>query len=133
MLCRIWPRRCNIVQKMWNRNLGQLGENIAKEYLKKKGYKIVEKNCRNKRGEIDLICKEKDSLVFVEVKTRIGEKFGLPEDAINKNKTYRLIRNAQAYIARKGLNMINYRIDAVCIVLDKNKRPIRIGHYENIN
>jgi len=116
-----------------NLNIGDLGETIAKNFLKKKGYKIVEQNCRNKYGEIDLICREKDVLVFVEVKTRIGEQFGTPEDALNKNKIHRLIRNAQAYIARKGLNMINYKIDAICIVLDKNNKLKRINHYENIN
>jgi len=116
-----------------NKILGKIGEDIANDYLKKQGYKIIEQNCRNKYGEIDLICREKDVLVFVEVKTRIGEKFGLPEDAINKNKMHRLIRNAQAYIARKDLNMINYRIDAVCIVLQENNKLKRLNHYENIN
>ncbi len=117
---------------MWNRNLGQLGENIARRYLENKGYKIVEQNCRNKWGEIDLICKEKDVLVFVEVKTRIGEQFGTPEDALNKNKIQRLIRNAQAYMARKKY-MVEYRIDAVCIVLNEEKKLKRVNHYENIN
>ncbi len=115
-----------------NLNIGDLGETIAKDFLKKKGYKIVEQNYRNKWGEIDLICKEKDVLVFVEVKTRIGEQFGTPEHALNKNKIQRLIRNAQAYMARKKY-MVEYKIDAVCIVLDKNNKLKRINHYENIN
>ena len=118
---------------MWNRNLGQLGENIARQYLENKGYKIVEQNCRNKYGEIDLVVRQKDTLVFVEVKTRIGEQFGTPEDAINKNKIHRLIRNAQVYIAKTRYNMVKYRIDAICIVLDKDKGPKRIDHYENIS
>lgn len=117
----------------YNLEIGQVGEGIAKRYLKKKGYSIIEQNCRNKYGEIDLICQDKDAIVFVEVKTRIGEQFGRPEDSLDKNKLYRLAKNAQAYIAKKGCNMISYRIDAICIVLEQNNKLKRINHYENIN
>ncbi len=118
--------------KEHNLNIGRLGEQIAKEFLEKKGYSIVEQNYKNKYAEIDLIVKHKDSLVFVEVKTRIGEQFGVPEDAINRNKLRRLIRNAQVYMMKKNRGM-DFRIDAVCIVLNKDKQPKRIDHYENIN
>ena len=125
--------------KEHNLNIGYLGENIAKEYLEKKGYSIVDQNYKNKYAEIDLIVKDKDkdkdkdSLVFVEVKTRMGEQFGIPEDAINRDKLRRLIRNAQVYMMKmkKNYNM-DFRIDVVCIVLDENKQPMRIDHYENI-
>jgi len=105
---------------------------MAKDYLKKKGYKIIERNFQNKWGEIDLVCEKDDCIVFVEVKTRIGEQFGLPEDAINKNKMNKLIKNSKAYIAYKANNIYRYRIDAVCIVLDQNMDLRRINHYENI-
>ena len=116
----------------YNLELGNLGEKIAKKYLENKGYKIIEQNCRNKYGEIDLICRDRDCLIFIEVKTRSKEQFGTPEDALNKNKIQRLIKNSEAYMLRKGYR-VNYRIDAICIVLDKDKRPKRIDHYENIN
>lgn len=119
--------------KEHNLNIGRLGESIARDYLKKKGYIIIDQNYKNKYAEIDLITRDKDNLVFVEVKTRIGEQFGVPEDAINKDKTRRLVRNAQAYMAYNAKNYKSYRIDAVCIVLDENKQPVRIDHYENIN
>ena len=102
---------------------------MAAKYLEDKGYEIIERNCRNRRGEIDLICKKGGEYVFVEVKTRIGENFGLPEDAINSNKIRRLIRNAQSYMAFKKES---YEIDAVCIVLNENGILSRITHYENI-
>lgn len=117
---------------MKNLELGKLGENIAKQYLQNKGYIIIEQNCRNKYGEIDLIVKHKNEIIFVEVKTRIGEQFGIPEDALNRNKRQRLIRNANAYMTRRGGVFPPYRIDAVCIVLDENKQLNRINHYENI-
>ena len=121
-----------------NLNIGRLGENIVKEYLEKKGYSIVDQNYKNKYAEIDLIARYKNNLVFVEVKTRIGEQFGIPEDAINRDKLRRLVRNAQVYMMRKNYDLprgkagMDFRIDAVCIVLDENRQPIRIDHYENI-
>ena len=125
--------------KEHNLDIGRLGESIAKGYLENKGYFIVDQNYKNKYAEIDLIARHKDNLVFVEVKTRIGEQFGIPEDAINGNKLRRLIRNAQVYMMKKNYDLprgkagMDFRIDAVCIVLDGNKQAIRIDHYENIN
>lgn len=113
-----------------NLKLGQLGEEIAKDYLQKKGFEILEHNYKNKYGEIDLVCKDRNSIVFVEVKTRIGELFGGPEGSLNKNKVRRLIRNAQAYMIRREPRPC--RIDAVCMVLDQDKRVKRIDHYQNI-
>lgn len=117
-----------------NKSLGKIGEDMAKEFLENKGYKIVEQNCRNKYGEIDLVCEQGKKLVFVEVKARIGEQFGLPEDAINRNKIKRLIKNSQAYMAYRAPRdaIYMYRIDAVCIVLDQALGLKRINHYENI-
>lgn len=125
------------MEKIFNKKLGNLGEDIAAKYLEEKGYKIVEQNCRNKWGEIDLICQvgaihESPTLVFVEVKTRIGEQFGMPEDALNKNKIHRLIKNAEAYLT-KNKYMVKSRIDAVCIVLNEEGKLKRVNHYENIS
>ena len=120
--------------RRYNLEKGNLGEDIAKEHLEDRGYKILEQNYRNKYGEIDLVVRDNDSLVFVEVKTRIGEQFGIPEDAINFKKKAKLIRSAQAYMSwnKKARNYKSYRIDAICIVLNENKQVIRIGHYQNI-
>lgn len=117
--------------KKYNLRTGRLGETMAKEYLENKGFEILEHNCKNKYGEIDLVCKDKDSIVFVEVKTRIGELFGGPEGSLNRNKMRRVIKNAQAYMVRFGRGY-NYRIDAICIVLEQDKKVKRIDHYQNI-
>lgn len=111
--------------------MGALGESIAQKFLENKRYKIIEKNYRNKYGEIDLVCQKDDILVFVEVKTRKGEEFGTPEDAFKKEKIKRLIKNAQGYF-KKSKVMLKSRIDAICIVLDKDEKLKRISHYENI-
>ena len=116
--------------KKFNLEIGKLGENMAGSYLLERGYEILEQNYRNKYAEIDIIAKRKDMVVFVEVKTRIGDQFGAPEDALNKNKIRRLARNANMYSARKGFN--SYRVDAICIVLDERRQIQRINHYQSI-
>ncbi len=118
---------------MKERNLqtGRLGEDIARRYLENNGYQIVEQNYRTRYAEIDLIVRKDDILVFVEVRTKIGDKFGRPEESIDKNKIKRLIRNTLAYRAIRKLDT-RFRIDAICIVLDEDRTPLSISHYENI-
>ena len=117
--------------RIQNLRVGQLGEVIAKRYLQKKSYRIIEQNYRTKYAEIDLIARSKDILVFIEVRTRKDEQLGTPEESIKKGKIRRLIRNAEAYAARMSYTGKS-RIDAICIVLDQKKDPRRISHYENI-
>ena len=114
-----------------NLETAHLGEDTAKKYLQKNGYRIIEQNYRTRYAEIDLITRHKGILVFVEVRTKTDERFGRPEETINSNKIRKLIKNAQGYMARKGYNK-EYRIDAVCIILDENRKPSRISHYKNI-
>ena len=111
---------------------GRLGEEITRAHLQKKGYKIIEQNWRTKRGEIDIVAKKGDALVLVEVRTKVGEQFGSPEDTLTYEKKRRLVWNAKAYVANKKYKGL-YRIDVVCIVLPGNgtEIPQRISHYEN--
>jgi len=123
----IWPKPCSTDPKVMlkhNLQIGQVGEEIAKEYLEKKGFKILERNYKTKYGETDIIAKCGKELVFVEVRTKIGENFGTPEDSLNKRKLRKLWLNARAGKAT--------RIDAVCIVLNNNLTVERLNHYENI-
>jgi len=112
---------------------GKLGEELAKTYLEKKGYRIIEQNWRTRWGEIDIIAKKGDALVLVEVRAKVGEQFGSPEDTLTYEKKRRLLWNAKAYVANKKYKGL-YRIDAVCIVLKGNgtEIPERISHYESI-
>ncbi|MEA3305543.1 MAG: YraN family protein [Candidatus Omnitrophota bacterium] len=117
--------------KTKNLEVGRIGEVIAKKYLRNNGYRIIEQNYKTKYAEIDLIARYKGALVFVEVKTRIGERFGAPEESINRDKMYKLIKNARGYTAWKKYRKA-YRIDAIGIVLDENKKLKRLNHYKNI-
>lgn len=121
--------------KKENYNKGKNGEEMAKEFLIKKGFELIEMNYENKIGEIDLIMTDKDWLVFVEVKLKIGDKFGTPEEMINKRKLAQVRRVAESYLVlenKKVKQFKKYRIDGVCITLNENQTVNKINHYENI-
>ena len=102
-----------------NYQKGRDGEDIAKEFLINKGYELVEANFENKIGEIDLIMIDKEWLVFIEVKYKSDDKFGLPEEMIGKNKLFQIRRVAESYLmfnAKMRHKFEKYRIDAVCIL-----------------
>ncbi len=125
-----------IIQKSFsiktkNLKTGRLGEEIAKKYLQSNRYAIIEQNYRTRRAEIDLIALYKGILVFIEVRTKKSERFGIPEESLNRNKKIKLMANAKAYVVKKRWKK-EYRIDAICIVLDNNYRVSRINHYQNI-
>ncbi len=110
---------------------GKIGEELAREFLRKKGYKILEQNYKTKYAEIDLVGLKDKVMVFVEVRTKRGEVFGSPEETINRQKLWKVLQNAKAYMAFKKWAG-PCRIDAVCIVLDGQDYAKRIDHYENI-
>lgn len=115
--------------KQFNRKTGAIGEDIATDFLRNKGYIILERNFSNKFGEIDIIAKDKETLVFVEVKTKIGIEFGLPEEMVGKGKLYRIQHMAQLYMKGK---LLPCRIDVVAIVLNDDNSVKRQTHYENV-
>ncbi len=108
--------------------LGKLGEDLAVQYLTDKGYEILERNWRNIHKEIDIIAKEGDDLVIVEVKARQTDEYGEPDIAVTKRKQRMLIAAANAYITRKGLD-VETRFDIVSIVF-KDGKPV-IEHIED--
>lgn len=126
--------------KLQKDSVGYDGENIAEGFLKKAGYKIIERNWCNKKGrrigEIDIIAKDKktDYLVFVEVKTRkiSGNDEILPEDQITQLKLNKLNRIAEVYIKENELWNMSWRIDAVSILIVEGEREPRVEHIESI-
>ena len=117
--------------------VGKIGENLARQYLEKNGYEIIEQNYKTKYAEIDLVAKKSEGLfagkklVFVEVRTKIGENFGSPEDTLNKSKLHKVLKNALAYSVFKKWQG-HSRIDAICIVLKPDCTVSRLTHHENI-
>lgn len=100
--------------------LGKRGEEIAKEYLISKGYYIVQTNFRCKIGEIDIIARKDDYLIFVEVKTRINENYGKPVESISQHKVKKIIYTAKVYLSMKKQHDINVRFDVIEVMVDNN-------------
>ena len=114
-----------------NKVIGNRGEELATEYLQKKGYKIIERNFRTRFGEIDIICSDGPTLVFVEVKTKIGHDFGEPEEMVNKSKISKVKRMGEVYLQDKGMS-VSCRVDVVAIVLTEFGLTERLVHYQGV-
>ena len=112
--------------------LGALGESVAAQYLEAKGFLIRECNYRVLEGEIDIIAEEVGTLVFVEVKTRRSNKFGLPEEAITRKKRARLIKAALNYLEERQYHDVNWRFDLIAIECHPKGEVSRIEHVEDI-
>ncbi len=115
--------------KQQNRALGFLTESMAAQALINKGYEIIERNFSNRFGEIDIIARDKDTVVFVEVKAKTGVEFGLPEEMITSGKLSKIRHMATIYTDGKP---IRCRIDVVAIVVNTQHEIVRLTHYENV-
>ena len=118
----------------YNKILGDAGEQAAADYLKKKKYKILERNYKNKYGEIDIIARSKADIVFVEVKTRKSGKYGRPYEAVNYYKQRRITGAAKAYLYKNKLFDQNVRFDVVevyGVVTESGFELDKIIHFEN--
>ena len=109
-------------------DFGKQGEELAAQYLIEKGYEILERNWRNIHKEIDIIAKDGEYLVIVEVKTRQTDEYGDPDIAVTKQKQSRLIAAANAYLLRNKLD-IDTRFDIISIIF-KDGNPV-IEHIED--
>ena len=101
--------------------IGKRGEEIAASFLKQKGYQILERNFYTRQGEIDIIAKEKQEYVFVEVKTRTNNQYGEPIEAINQKKIFHLKGAIRYYLYCHQLENKNIRIDVIEVKYQNNK------------
>jgi putative endonuclease len=108
------------------KELGRRGEELALRFLKKSGYKIIERNYVCKMGEMDIIAQEKDTLVFVEVKTRTSMDFGPPQLAVNPTKQMQLSKVALNFLKEKRLEDVKARFDVVAIVLKPTGEEVEL-------
>ena len=109
-------------------DLGTLGEEIASRHLEEKSYHLLERNWRCGRLEVDIIVRDNDQLVIVEVKTRTAGFLGSLDELINKKKQKSLIRAANAYIARTGIDM-EIRFDIIIVIFGSH-REYKVHHIE---
>ena len=111
-------------------NLGKYGEKIACEFLRKNKYKIITQNFKCKQGEIDIIAKEDDEIVFIEVKTRSNVACGRPSEAVNQVKQKHIKKATKYYIYLNKLENHYIRIDVIEVYLKNNK--FYINHIKQI-
>ncbi len=105
-------------------NLGKRGEDIAARFLLEKGLALIARNFRDKFGEIDIIAKDRETLVFVEVKTRRSDHFGRPEEAVTPAKQQQIIRVASYYLVQHKLLDAPVRFDVIAIIIDQGNPQI---------
>jgi len=118
-----------------NKKLGNLGEDIVVKYIKKyKGWKILGRNFNYKTGELDIIAKDKNTIIFVEVKASSKEsaKHFKPEDHFNYKKVNNFTKTAQAYLMKNNYSAdTDYRIDLAALEINKETRIARLRYYKN--
>jgi len=112
--------------KALNRRKGARFEQMGEEYLKKHGYQILERNAHSPFGEIDLVCRHQGILVFVEIKSRSDEAFGLPEESVDRRKRERLSRLAAWYLARYSSKVPQVRFDVLAIQSEGDHSGVRL-------
>ncbi len=108
---------------------GEFGEKFAVDYLRRKSFRILAKNYRLRFGEIDIVAKKGKTLVFCEVKTREGSRFGEPFEAVTERKRERLKKLAEGYLLAEKPDFEEIRFDVISIFIDKEK-SIFVNHLE---
>ncbi len=106
--------------------IGKFGEDLACDFLKREGYKIIERNFRIRGGEIDIIALESGVLVYIEVKTRSNHDFGLPEEAVTYHKLKFLERASKFYRVNRRNLPLQERIDVVSVDLSTSTPSIKL-------
>ncbi|MEX1095014.1 MAG: YraN family protein [Planctomycetales bacterium] len=116
----------------WIRKLlGNRGERAAARFLRRQGYRILARQHASRFGEIDLIARDGEWIVFVEVKTRRSDVAGLPVEAVDQRKQRQMTRAALAWLKRRGLLDHRSRFDVIGILWPEGSRQPRIDHYRN--
>jgi putative endonuclease len=111
-----------------NKSIGNFGEDLAENYLKQSGYKIIERNFKCKIGELDIIGKDDKYITFIEVKTRYSNLYGSPCESVTVSKQLKIYKTAQCYIMLNQLYKLSFRFDVVEVILNNidNTHNIRL-------
>jgi len=111
--------------------LGRLGEEWAHAYLEGNGWTVVARNYRFGRREVDLVARKGCLVAFVEVKTRAGDGYGAPEEAVTRLKRREIEAVAREYLWRHRLDDVDVRFDVIAILSGRGRRPLRIEHFQD--
>ncbi|MFH1631900.1 MAG: YraN family protein [bacterium] len=110
------------------RKFGDKAEDLAAKMLEEKGFKILERQFKTNIGEVDLIARDGNEIVFVEVKARHGVDYGYPEESVTTAKLKKIITVGEQYLSVNDLKRVPYRVDVVAIVYD----PFEVVHLEGV-
>ncbi len=113
------------------RAFGNRGERLAAKHLRRQGYKIIARQFTNRFGEIDIIARDGDCTVFVEVKTRKSDAKGHPTESVHAGKQRQLTRAALAYLKQQGLLESRARFDVIAITWPADGTPPQLEHFKN--
>lgn len=113
-------------------DLGRRGEALAAAELERTGYRIVARNVRTPYGEIDIIAESDGTTAFVEVRTKRGSDFGAPEESLNLRKRQRMEQSALHYIAERGDDDPDWRLDLVAVEMNREGKLLRLDHHRGI-
>ena len=119
-------------QSCHRQSLGKYGEDLASDYLIGHGYSLIQRNFKARYGEIDIIAQKNSVLVFIEVKTRMGKKYGTPEEAVTKRKIHEVTMTSEYYYLLNPQLPKAHRIDVIAIELFPDKTIKDLRHIENI-
>ena len=113
-----------------NQAIGRWGEQVAAEYLQTRGYELVDSNVRTPYGEIDLIVRRGEIVIFVEVKTRTSASYGYPEESITPRKQEHMFASAEHYAQENALE--HWQIDAISVEGKPSGKSPKITHFEDV-
>ena len=114
--------------KKFNKDIGNLSETLAIDYLKQKKYKILDINFKNRFGEIDIISKKDDLIIIIEVKGRFSSNYGFPSESVNISKQKKIIAVTNSYLHINNLYKRNIRFDVIEIFLNHMTNSYEINH-----
>mgnify|MGYP001608932769 CR=1 FL=1 len=115
--------------------LGRLAERLAEEFLKKRGFTILDRNFRKPWGELDIVAKEGNVIVFIEVKANKEDIIGFePELRAGNKKLHKVVRTAKTYLSSKKIGLeTEWRVDIITVIFNKGRGTAKIKHFPNVD
>lgn len=129
---RLYPWVINKIYMDYRKQVGQFGEQLAQDFLIKRGYRIIEQNVKLSYQEIDIVASYKNLLVFVEVKTRTNQTFGVADESITHGKIQNLKKAIGSYVEVRKKNPENVRLDLIAVDINRATKIAKIKHVKDL-
>lgn len=127
-----WQRKIKEPNWYSRKEVGAWGEEVAAQYLRNKGYKIVARHWTHRIGEIDIVAARGGRIIFVEVRTKTSLRYGRPEESVGWHKQEHLRRTANVYMLKHKLGNVPYQIDFLAVMWEAARRVATVRHLENV-